>query len=457
MRFFFQLRNALRWLVLSIFVGILAGTASALLIVLLNWATATREAHHWLIALLPVAGLAVGLLYYYLGQSVDAGNDLIVEQIHAEADAARSKIPFRMTPLILLATTLTHLFGGSVGREGTAVQTGASLADQIDRLLSRIPWLTLSRENRRTLLIAGISAGFASVFDTPLAGAVFGLEVLTIGTVRYDALFPCFLAAFAADYVTRAWHIHDTLYSVNQIVPLTPVTMLLAAAAGIVFGLTAQLFAHTTHAISALFKRRIAYPPLRPFVGGILIAMAVLISGVERTGKYIGLGLPTIAAAFTRQLPPYDFAGKLLFTSVTLGSSFKGGEVTPLFYIGATLGNALSHIIPLPTSLLAAMGFVAVFAGAANTPLASSLMALELFGPEAGAFCALASVTSYLFSGESGIYHAQRVGIAKFTPTVRPSRTAPRPARPPEPLASEPVSSPHPPDGPADFGPPQTS
>ena len=139
MRFLFQLRNAVRWVVLSIFVGILAGSASALLIVLLNWATATREAHTWLIALLPVAGFSVGLLYYYLGQSVDAGNDLIVEQIHAEADAARAKIPFRMTPLILLATTLTHLFGGSAGREGTAVQAGASLADQIDRFLSRIP------------------------------------------------------------------------------------------------------------------------------------------------------------------------------------------------------------------------------------------------------------------------------------------------------------------------------
>ena len=165
--------------------------------------------------------------------------------------------------------------------------------------------------------------------------------MLTIGSVRYDALSPCLLAAFAGDYVKRAWHIHDTLYSVHQAVPLTPVTMLLAAAAGFIFGLTVQLFAHTTHAVSALFKRHIAYPPLRPFIGGVLIAMAVLIPGVGRTGKYIGLCLPTIAAAFTQQLPSYDFAGKLAFTSVTLGSGFKGGEVTPLFYIGATLGNAL--------------------------------------------------------------------------------------------------------------------
>ncbi len=415
MRFYYQLRDALRWLVLSISVGILAGSASALLIVLLDWATATREAHTWLIALLPVAGLTSGLLYHYLGQSVDAGNNLIVEQIHTEADAARATIPFRMTPLILLATTLTHLFGGSVGREGTALQTGASLADQIDLLLARIPYLALGRAHRRTLLIAGISAGFASVFGTPLAGAVFGLEVLTIGSVSYDAIFPCFLAAFAADYITRAWHVHHTIYTVMQLAPLTPMTMLYALAAGVIFGLTALLFARATHAVSGLFKRAIPYPPLRPFTGGAMVALAAFGIGLSHTRRYLGLGIPTIVAAFAHRLPCYDFAAKFAFTVVTLGAGFKGGEVTPLFYIGATLGNALSHLLPLPASLLAGMGFAAVFAGAANTPIASSLMAFELFGAEAGAFAALACVASYLFSGRSGIYHAQRQGTGKYT------------------------------------------
>ena len=186
-----------------------------------------------------------------------------------------------------------------------------------------------------------------------------------------------------------------------------------ALAAGIAFGVTALLFARTTHAISGLFKRYISYPPLRPFVGGAIVALTVFGIGLPHTQRYIGLGIPTIVAAFAHHLPPYDFAAKFAFTTVTLGAGFKGGEVTPLFYIGATLGNALSNILPLPSSLLAAMGFVAVFAGAANTPIASSLMALELFGPEAGAFAALACVTSYLFSGSKGIYHAQRLGIAK--------------------------------------------
>jgi len=157
-------------------------------------------------------------------------------------------------------------------------------------------------------------------------------------------------------------------------------------------------------------KSRFRRPELRPVAGGLLVTFAVF---ATHTTRYIGLGIPTIQAAFTQRLPWYDFAAKSIFTSVTLGSGFKGGEVTPLFFIGATLGNALSHILPLPVGLLAAMGFVAVFAGAANTPIASTLMAMELFGAEAGAFAAIACVGSYLFSGQSGIYHAQRSGRGK--------------------------------------------
>ncbi|MFT4113717.1 voltage-gated chloride channel family protein [Silvibacterium sp.] len=398
------LLQLLRWLGIASCAGVLGGSASALLLASLNLATDVRESHLWLIALLPLAGLFVGCLYRYLGSSVEAGNNLILEEVHEEVQHPRGTIPLRMTPLILLGTFLTHLFGGSAGREGTAIQTGASLADQLTRLFR------LRRGDRRILLMAGISAGFGSVFGTPLAGAVFGIEVLAIGRLSYAAIFPCFVGAFVGDLTTRAWHVHHTVYTVTQLAPMTPRNLLAACAAGIAFGVTAMLFAKATHAISHFMKKHIAWGPARPLLGGIVVALAV---AAVHTTRYIGLGVPVIVESFQHPLHWYDFAAKFAFTAVTLGTGFKGGEVTPLFYIGSTLGNALAHILPLPTSLLAGMGFVAVFAGAANTPIASSLMAVELFGAEAGAFAAIACVVSYLFSGHSGIYHAQRLGSSK--------------------------------------------
>ncbi len=402
------LRYLLRWIPLAALAGTLAGTASAVLLVSLAWATAFREAHLWIIALLPVAGLLVGCLYLYYGTAVEAGNNLILDEIHAEVHAdtenPRRTIPFRITPLILIGTFLTHLFGGSAGREGTALQTGASLADQLARPFR------LGPADRRLLLMSGLSGGFASVFGTPMAGAVFGLEVLAIGTLSYEALVPCFLAAFIGDLTTHAWGVSHTVYRVSATPELTLRRLLYAAVAGAMFGLTGMGFARVTHFLTSVFKRWIAWPPLRPFCGGVLVALGVFASG---TTKYIGLGIPTILAAFRSRLPPFDWLGKLAFTAVTLGAGFKGGEVTPLFFIGAALGNALSSALPLPPSLLAGMGFVAVFAGAANTPLASTLMAMELFGAEAGAYAGIACVFSYLFSGHAGIYRSQRLGQGK--------------------------------------------
>jgi H+/Cl- antiporter ClcA len=398
-----------RWIPVSALIGILAGSASALLLWSLDYATRIRESHLWLIWLLAPAGMIVGLLYHHFGSSVEAGNNLILEQIHAELETPRQTIPLRMTPLILLGTFLTHLFGGSAGREGTAIQTGASLADQLSRPLR------LSPASRRIVLMAGISAGFASVFGTPLSGAIFGIEVLATGTLSYEAIAPCIMAAFVADLITRnlltrVWHMHHTLYTVTSVPQMTFPGILWSMLAGIAFGLAAMAFARLTHAITNLAKRLIPYAPLRPFAGGILVTLAVF--GLHTT-RYIGLGIPTILESFHQQVHPWDFAAKTLFTAVTLGSGFKGGEVTPLFYIGSTLGNSLSHILPLPSSLLAGMGFVAVFAGAANTPIASTLMAVELFGAEAGAYAGIACVLSYLFSGQTGIYTSQRIGRSK--------------------------------------------
>ncbi len=393
-----------KWILLSSAVAALAGSASAFFLFALDWATATRIANRWLIWLLPLAGFAVGWLYLRYGQHVEAGNNLLIDEIHDP----KKVIPLRMAPLVLGGTVISHLFGASVGREGTAVQMGGALADQFTHLFK------LKHEDRRIILMSGISAGFASVFGSPLAGAIFGLEVLAIGRLRYDAILPCMVAAIVADQVGLLWGVHHTPYAIPFIPHISAWGLMAMVLAGAVFGLTGKVFADATHGLSAWMKKRIPYGPLRPLAGGLVLATIVWFLGADR---YIGLGIPNIVEAFQQPIPFYDFAAKMVFTVASLGSGFKGGEVTPLFYLGAALGNALAPLLNLPIPLLAGIGFVAVFAGAANTPIASTFMAMELFGAEVGIYAGMACVISYLFSGHTGIYRSQRVGHAKHRPT----------------------------------------
>ncbi len=391
----------LKWLLISAIIGSLIGSASAGFLQSLDWVTNYREAHLWLISFLPLGGLAIGFLYLQLGKDIEAGNNLLIDNIHNPTKT----IPFRMAPFVYLGTMVTHLFGGSAGREGTSLQMAGAIADQFTKPFR------LTTAERKILLISAIAGGFGSVFGTPLAGAIFGLEVFLIGKLKYDSIFPAFATAIIADVVTKLWQTHHTHYEIPIIPTVTIVTIIYAIIAGIAFGLCAATFSRVIHAVSTFLKTKITYPPLRPFVGGIIVAIMVWALG---TTKYIGLGIPTIVASFSQHLPPYDFALKMAFTIITLAAGFKGGEVTPLFFIGAAMGNALSYCIPLPTGLLAGMGFVAVFAGATNTPLACTIMAMELFGSGCGVFAAIACVVSYLFSGHNSIYQKQVIGEAKL-------------------------------------------
>jgi H+/Cl- antiporter ClcA len=398
------LKFTIKWLFISLLVGIGAGSASAFFLWSLDTVGSWREAHHWIIYCLPMGGILVTALYEYWGKSIAKGNNQIIEEI----DSPQHIIPFRMAPLVLLSTLLTHLFGGSAGREGTAVQMGSAIADQLSHVFH------FGHNDRRLLLACGISAGFASVFGTPLAGTVFAMEVLVIGRMQYHALLPAVFSSLIGNYICNLYPIHHTHYHIFEVPTLTPITFGYTLVAGILFGLTAWLFAKSMHFSTDFFKKHFPNPLLRTTIGGTIILVLLLIFG----SKYEGLGIPVIVESFTQPASLDVFILKLMLTVLTLSVGFKGGEVTPLFFIGATLGSALSAWLPLPLSLLAGLGFVSVFAGAANTPIACVLMGLELFGTEASGYIILSCFVAYLFSGHRGIYTSQKLGVKKIFKTT---------------------------------------
>lgn len=395
------LKYYVKWIALSALVGALCGVASGVFLAVLEEATQTRNEHSWLLYLLPFGGLLVGGAYHRFGRGVEAGNNLIIDEFHDPQNV----VPIRMAPLVLCGTIITHLFGGSAGREGTAVQMGGSIADQFTHIFK------MDRVERRTLLMAGMSGGFGSVFGVPFAGTIFGLEVLSIGRLHLWGIVECAVSAFVAHNVTLALGIHHTNYPHPVVdIRLSSWTVLYAILAGVLFGLAARLFARLTEKIKGFSKALVPYLPARAFLGGAVISAIFLFPLMSR---YAGLGVPVIVDSLKMQLPIYDWLAKLTLTALTLGFGFKGGEVTPLLFVGATFGNALSRMLPIPMPLLASMGFVGVFAGAANTPFACTLMAMEIFGTDVGAFAALACLASYAVSGHHGIYHSQKVHIPK--------------------------------------------
>lgn len=411
-------KTVAKWAVLVVPLGLVTGSCVAAFLWSLDRVTATRFEHPWLLWLLPVAGGLIGWLCATVGRQADRGNNLILDEIHEPGGG----VPLRMAPLILFTTVLTHLVGGSAGREGTAVQMGGGIAGG---LAKRLTWL--SREDVRTLLMCGIAAGFGGVFGTPVAGLVFALEVLAIGRMRYEAILPCLVASLTADWTCAAWGIAHTHYHIASLIPagagsplapLDPTLIAWAAGGGLAFGLTSRLFAAAVHLVQHLFQRFVSMPILRPVIGGVIVVALVQLFG---THDYLGLGVTSPDPAAVTILSAFkpggvfwwSWAAKILFTAVTIGSGFKGGEVTPLFFVGATLGGALAALGGVPVDFLASLGFVAVFAGAANTPLACIVMAVELFGGECVLYYAIACVIAYLSSGHAGIYHSQRIDTPK--------------------------------------------
>jgi len=416
-----QSRYFLKWLAIVSPVAAVIGAACALFLWSLEQVTQARFAQPDLLFFLPLAGMLVAGMYLWIGKSAEGGNNLIMEQIHEPGGG----VPGRMAPLILIGTVVTHLFGGSAGREGTAVQMGGSIASTFARLFH------LRDHEVRVMLMAGIAGGFGAVFGTPLAGAVFAMEVLIVGRMSYEALIPCLIAGIVADQTCILLGIRHTSYHISSVLHssadaashtphLDPLLLGKVALAAVAFGLASVLFAELQHSIQQLFKTIIRWPLLRPVIGGCLIIGLVYLLG---TRDYLGLGINasspnsvTIQSCFKPGgATNWSWWWKILFTAVTLGCGFKGGEVTPLFFIGAALGNTFAHILNATpqTDLFAGLGFVAVFAGATNAPLACTIMGIELFGSGAIVYIAVACYLAYLFSGHTGIYLSQRIAVPK--------------------------------------------
>ncbi len=350
----------LRWLGICFPLGVAVGTVVAFFlwalgeVTELRWGTTMGNGLPWLLYGLPLGGVLIVWMYGAVGKSVEAGNNLIMDEIHEPGGGGDGAggVPVRMMPLVLIGTVLTHLFGGSAGREGTAVQMGGSMASALGRLLR------LNKHDVRLVLMAGVAAGFGAVFGTPLAGAVFAMEVVAVGRMNYEAIVPCLMASIIGDRVCGAWGIHHVAYSVKTLFreagfhEMPSLDWKLAgkvAVAAVAFGLASVVFVELTHGLGRMFKR-IRWPLVRPLVGGGIVIVLALLVGRD----YLGLGVTapegwkdvTILSCFD----PHGTGGgagvwswwwKILFTAVTLSCGFKGGEVTPLFFVGAALGNVL--------------------------------------------------------------------------------------------------------------------
>ncbi|WP_051026299.1 chloride channel protein [Bdellovibrio bacteriovorus] len=387
-------------LILSACVGVMAGAAAAVFLITLNAATLWRESHPWLIWLLPLGGAVIGFGYYRYGRESEKGTGLILEQIHDPSNI----LPLRMAPMVLLGTLLTHLFGGSAGREGTAVQMGATLADQLNRLVKT------TADDRKALLIAGAGAGFSAAIGAPLAGALFGLEVIQVGRLRLFALAECLVASFVAFYVCRILGAPHSVFGPVGDVSYSALGFVAVFGAGLVFGLAANVFMCFTHFIELLQKKFVKHPVLKPVVGGVLL---VGLYHLEGSFRFVGLGISEIQSYFASAASLADPVYKTIFTGLTVGSGFKGGEFIPLVFIGSGLGSALSVVLPLSVAMLSALGFAAVFGAAANTPLACAVMACEIFGWNIAPYAFLACVVAYFVSGHLGIYKNQKIVRSK--------------------------------------------
>ncbi len=389
----------LKWLIVSMGAGLLLGLIGSAFYHLLAAANAFRTEHPQIIYFLPFSGFIIVFLYR-MAKDDGLNTNIILSAIHSDTN-----VPLKITPLIFISTIITNLFGGSAGREGAAVQIGGGIGYYLGGLIK------LDEFDRRVFTMCCVSAAFSAVFGTPIAAAIFAIEVVSVGIMYYSALVPCAIASLTANTVAKALDCRGEQFHVLYITEFKFDTGIKALIMAIIASLVSILFVVSLKYCEYHFKKYIKNQYLRVFTGGLIIVVLTLLL---KTTDYNGVGIPVMERAFRGEVEPEAFLFKIIFTAITLGCGFKGGEIMPSFYIGSTLGCFVGRYMGISPSLCAAIGMVSVFCGVTNCPIASLIISLELFGMEGIHYYLLAIAVSYMLSGYYGLYSTQKIIYSKY-------------------------------------------
>ena len=401
------LLSFLKWAAVGVGVGCIVGLAGVGFAYTMQLVTAARTAVPLLVLGLPLCGATIVFLYHRAGVRNSRGTNLVLLSVRSEED-----IPLRMAPLIFIGTALTHLFGGSAGREGAALQLGGSIAQNLGKLLK------MNKKELHVVTMAGMSACFTALFGTPLTATVFAMEVVSVGAMYYSALVPCATASVTAYAVATLCGLPPERFAITGIPEaFSPLTALRVGALAALAALVSILFCVTLKYTGKLYKKWFSNAYIKAAVGGVIIAALSLLL-YALTGKFAfnGAGMDVVAAALDGQADGYAFLLKILFTALTLEAGFKGGEIVPTFYIGSTFGCFAGPFLGLPPSFSAALGLMSLFCGVTNCPITSIFLSLELFGGEGLLWYLLSAAVSYMLSGYFGLYSQQKILYSKELP-----------------------------------------
>ncbi len=390
----------LKWSVISALTGLIVGSFSTLFAFIMNIMTEYREQNDYMLYFLPLGGILTVFLYSAFKYKNDKGTNLVLSTIHA-----RSEIPLRMAPLIFITTIITHVFGGSAGREGAALQLGGSIGNQIGRSLK------LDDADKRVVVLCGMSAAFSALFGTPMAAAIFSLEVVSVGVMYYAALVPCVFSSLIATYFSKFFGIKETDFAVVNFPELSILNSFETVILAILCAAVSVLFILLLHSTGDLFRKYLKNPYIRIVVAACAI---VILSLIFQTRDYNGAGMNVIARAVNGEAVPYAFILKMLFTAITIEAGFRGGEIVPSFFIGATFGCTFGSLLGFSPSVCAAVGLIAVFCGVTNCPITSLLISFELFGAGGVPYFMIAVAVSYFMSGYYGLYKDQTIVYSKY-------------------------------------------